>query len=198
MRDRSDPTPNGSPARLITAASETLAAVEKPAAGALVASIALLILLNVFTRYAGLALYWVDEAAIYAMVWATLIAGSLCVRRRKLVSMTLLHDTVPAGVRHVLLVINDLIVLVFAVFLLWLCWRWFAPLEMLRAGFDVNTFLVSTGNFIYGEPTNTLGIRKFWVWLIMPIFALTTTVHGLANLIETAGSATGRAAGSRP
>ena len=38
--------------------------------------VTLLILLNIVTRYFGAALYWVDELAIYAMVWMTFLGAS--------------------------------------------------------------------------------------------------------------------------
>lgn len=39
-------------------------------------TVTLLILLNVVTRYLGAALFWVDELAIYAMVWMTFFGAS--------------------------------------------------------------------------------------------------------------------------
>ncbi|MEX0729637.1 MAG: TRAP transporter small permease subunit [Aquisalimonadaceae bacterium] len=165
--------------------SAAVAAVEKVVASLLIAAVAVLILLNVFTRYAGYALYWVDELAIYTMVWAALVAGSLSVRRRMLISVTLVIDVVGRRVQRAMLAANDVIMLVFSCFLIWLCWIWFNPWLFAQAGFDVGTFVMETGNFIYGEPTNTLGIRKVWLWLIMPVFAFTVTIHSLANTIET-------------
>ena len=38
--------------------------------------VTLLILLNIVARYFGAALYWVDELAIYAMVWMTFLGAS--------------------------------------------------------------------------------------------------------------------------
>ena len=58
------------------------------------------------------------------------------------------------------------------------------PLALARSGFDVRAFQGETFNFIYAENTSTLGIKKFWVWLILPWFALSLTLHGLVNLLE--------------
>ncbi|KAB7623996.1 TRAP transporter small permease [Alkalilimnicola sp. S0819] len=174
--------------RLIYALSFRLAAVEKVAAALLIAAVALLILLNVFTRYVGYALYWVDELAIYAMVWSALVAGSLSVHLRSLVSVTLVLDMLRGTPRRVINRVNDLLMFGFGVFFIWLCWIWFSPIQFYQAGFDPGEFAMSTGQFIYGEPTNTLGIKKVWLWLIMPVFAVTFTVHALANVLETLGA----------
>ncbi|HEY0834696.1 MAG TPA: TRAP transporter small permease subunit [Azospirillum sp.] len=171
--------------RALFRASAAVARVERVAACALIAAVAGLILLNVFTRAFNVALYWVDEAAIYAMVWATLVAASLTLRKRGLIAVTLLLDAAGPRVRRAMTVLNDAIILAFSGYLIWLCWIWFAPLEFARAGFDVGAFVVATGNFLYGEPTLTIGIPKVWVWLIMPVFAVTLTVHALANLAES-------------
>jgi TRAP-type C4-dicarboxylate transport system permease small subunit len=165
--------------------SAAVAAFERAFAALLIAGVALLILLNVVTRYSGYALYWVDEAAIYVMVWATMVAASLLVRRRGLVAVTILFEFVPPQLRRLMLIVIDIIVLAFGLFLIWLSWIWFAPLEFARAGFEHQVFARNTGNFIYAEPTLTLGIRKIWVWLVMPLFAITVTIHGLANLLDT-------------
>ncbi len=51
-------------------------------------------------------------------------------------------------------------------------------------GFDTQAFQGQTFNFIYAENTSTLGIKKFWAWLIVPWFALSLSLHGVANLTQ--------------
>ena len=46
-------------------------------------------------------------------------------------------------------------------------------------GIDVVTF-----NFLYTERTQTLNWPTWVVYLTLPIFAVSMTVHGLANLLE--------------
>lgn len=93
-------------------------------------------------------------------------------------------DVLPPTSRIIIAKLVDLIVLCFALFMLWFCWRWFSPLELARQGFDFRAFQGATFNFIYDEPTTTLGIKKVWVWSIMWIFALGATVHSLANVFR--------------
>ncbi|MBF8221959.1 TRAP transporter small permease [Halomonas sp. 328] len=163
--------------------SRRLARGEEIAAAALAAAVTLLILINVAFRAAGHPLYWVSELAIYAMIWMTFLISGVVLKRRQGIAVTLLVDALPRLPRYLLGRFVDLTVLGFALLMLWLCWRWFEPLALARSGFDVRAFQGETFNFIYAENTSTLGIRKFWVWLILPWFALSLTLHGLVNLV---------------
>ena len=78
----------------------------------------------------------------------------------------------------------DLIVLCFALLMIWFCWLWFAPYMLLRNAFDVGAFQSATFNFIYSEPTTTLSIRKVWVWMVVWLFSLGATLHSVANLFR--------------
>lgn len=160
------------------------ARVELTFAAILGAMVTILILLNVLTRNLGIALYWVDELAIYAMAWMAFLGASSAVHYGNNVAVTILKDALPKSMRAVAALLVDMIVLCFALFMLWFCWIWYAPLELARHGFDVLAFQGDTFNYIYAEPTTTLGIKKFWVWSVMWLFAVGATLHGLANLID--------------
>ena len=160
------------------------ARIELTIAAALAASVTVLILLNVVTRSLGAALFWVDELAIYAMAWMTFLGASSALHFGHAVAVTILTDALPQAIRALTAVLVDVIVLSFALFMIWFCWRWFSPLELARHGFDVKAFQGATFNFIYAEPTTTLGIKKFWVWSVMWLFALGATLHSLANLFH--------------
>jgi TRAP-type C4-dicarboxylate transport system permease small subunit len=170
--------------RVVSRVSNVVLGLEKRLLAALAGALVLLILLNVVTRAAGSALFWVDELAIYAMIWMALIGASAMVRMRTGVAVTIVTDTLPRAFRRVLYRLVDATLLVFAVALLVLCWQWYDPGALLESGFDFDVFAESTFKFIYTEPTSTLGIRKFWVWLAVPLMALAMTVHALANLLE--------------
>ena len=49
-------------------------------------------------------------------------------------------------------------------------------------------FQGATFNFIYAEPTNTLGIKKVWVWLAMVLFTFGAVLHSAANLFHPASA----------
>ena len=153
-------------------------------AAGLAGAVTLLILLNVVTRSLGAALFWVDELAIYAMVWMTFLGASAALHYGETVAITVLTDALPPAVSRVTAKLVEFITLVFALLMIWFCWRWFSPLELVRSGFDVAAFQAETFNFVYSEPTTTLGIPKFLPWLVMWLFALGATLHSLAHLLS--------------
>lgn len=163
--------------------SARVARVEMTLAVMLAVSITVLILLNVVTRSAGAALYWVDELAIYAMAWMTFLSASAALHFGHTVAVTILTDLLPPFVRHIAAKLVDLIVFAFALAMFWFCWRWFSPLDLAQHGFDFKAFQGATFNFIYAEPTTTLGIKKYWVWMVMWAFSIGATLHSFTNLI---------------
>lgn len=164
-------------------ASAAWARVEIFVAGCLAAAITGLILLNVVTRALNQSIYWVDEAAIYTMAWMTFLAGSAAVHYGNSVAVTLLQDALPPALARGVVIFKDLCVLVFAVLMLWFCWRWYLPLDIAQAGFDARTFQGNTFNFIYAEPTTTLPFKKWIVWLVMWLFSFGLILHGTSNLL---------------
>lgn len=160
------------------------ARIELAAAALLAVAVSVLILLNVVTRSMGAAIFWVDELAVYAMVWMTFLASSAAIHYGSAVSVTILKDALSPWLQSLTLGFVDILVFVFALAMLWFCWRWFLPLDLMRAGFDVEAFQGETFNFIYSEPTSTFRFPKFWVWLVMWLFAGGTFLHGLNNLLN--------------
>ena len=165
--------------------SAAWARIELICAAVLAGLVSVLILLNVITRSMRMALYWVDEAAIYAMVLMTFLAASAAIERRESISITLIMDLMRPRVQAMFWLFVDLITALAAVLLVWFTWRWFDPVTLAQVGFDFRAFQGETFNFIYAEPTSTLGIRKFWVWLIMPVFTLGFLLHATSNLVKT-------------
>jgi TRAP-type C4-dicarboxylate transport system permease small subunit len=170
--------------RCVSRVSNVVLRLEKRLLIALAAALVILILLNIVTRAAGAALFWVDELAVYAMIWMALFGASAMVRMRTGVAVTIVTDLLPRGFRRVATRIVDAILLFFALTLLVLCWQWYEPVALLESGFDLDAFAESTFKFIYSEPTSTLKIGKFWVWLAVPFMAFAMTIHALANLLE--------------
>ena len=164
--------------------SAAWARIELTCAALLAVCVTGLSLLNVVTRTAGNALFWVDELAIYAMVWMTFLGASAALHHRNAVSITLVRDAVPDPVRRIIDKMGDIIVFAFALAMLWFCWRWFLPLDIARTGFDKTAFQGATFNFIYAEPTLTLGLPKYLFWLVMWLFALGATLHATMHLLS--------------
>jgi TRAP-type C4-dicarboxylate transport system permease small subunit len=113
-----------------------------------------------------------------------MIGASVMLRMRTAIAVTLVTDSLPRGIRRAAVRLVDAILLGFAITLLVLCWQWYDPVALIQSGFDLDVFAENTFKFIYTEPTNTVGIRKFWVWLAVPVMAVGMTIHAVANLLE--------------
>lgn len=170
--------------------SAAWARIELWCAALLAVAVTLLVLLNVVTRTAGHALFWVDELAIYTMAWMAFLGASAALHHRNSVAITLLPDAVSPTAKAVIKKSVDIVVFAFALSLLWFCWRWFMPLELARAGFDVTTFQGQTFNFIYAEPTSTLGVPKYLFWIVMWLFAIGATLHSTMHLLDASETKT--------
>jgi TRAP-type C4-dicarboxylate transport system permease small subunit len=181
-------TPIG-PVRGLIALSEGVLFVEKRVVAAFMALVLGLILLNVATRYAGMPLYWVDEAAVYAMVWLTFIGGSALTRLRLDFAVTLLSEKLSPANAGRLQALATFIAFLFSVALLVMCWNWMDPMGIAAAGFDAREYAAESFNFLYTERTQTLNWPTWMVSLVVPIFALTMSLHTAANLTEELGLA---------
>ena len=179
--------PPAAPFRAVMWLSARLLAVERVAVAGFMFLLTGLILLNVVTRYTGVALYWVDESAVYSVVFLTFIGASAMTRLRLDFAVTILTERFsPRGVR-IAKVTATANVLLFGMTLLWLCVLWLDPAGIARAGFDARELAAKTFNFIYTERTQTLNWPVWALYLIMPVFALSMTVHSAANLLEDLG-----------
>lgn len=172
------------PMRFVMWLSARLLAAERAAVAALMFLLTGLILLNVVTRYSGVALYWVDESAVYSVVFLTFIGASAMTRLRLDFAVAMLTERLPPRGVRVAKVTATAIVLLFGLTLLWLCVLWLDPVGMARAGFDARELAARTFNFIYTERTQTLNWPVWVLYLIMPVFALSMTIHSAANLLE--------------
>lgn len=169
------------------AVSRVVAAGEKVLVTAFVAAIFALILLNIATRAAGRPLIWVDELAIYLMVATCFVGTSLTVRQRLDFAVTLVIDTLGRAKRRVVDAMLTVIGLAYGLFLIVLCWRLFDPVQLAWSGFDIAAYTAASLNFLYTDPTQTLGIPKWVVLLVLPLYAIGVSIHCLANLVEDLG-----------
>ena len=74
------------------ALSSHILRTERQVLTGLMTLLVLLILLNVVTRYTGVPIYWVDEAAVYTVVWLTFVGASVMTRLRMDFAVTMLTD----------------------------------------------------------------------------------------------------------
>ena len=164
--------------------SGVLLAFERLALMGLMYLLTALILVNVVTRYSHFPIYWIDESAVYCVVWLTFVGASAMTRLRLDFAVTMLTERLSARTQKLAKVIATGMVVVFGVSLIATCWLWMDPVGLARAGFDARKFAGETFNFLYTERTQTLNWPTWVVYLTLPIFAVSITVHGIANLLE--------------
>jgi TRAP-type C4-dicarboxylate transport system permease small subunit len=172
---------------IVIRASGALLAFERLALMGLMYLLTALILVNVVTRYSHFPIYWIDESAVYCVVWLTFIGASAMTRLRLDFAVTMLTERLSARNQKMAKVIATGMVVVFGASLIATCWLWMDPLGLARAGFDARKFAGETFNFLYTERTQTLNWPTWVVYLTLPIFAVSITIHGIANLIEDLG-----------
>jgi TRAP-type transport system small permease protein len=167
--------------------SAGLSAVERLILRLLIASLALSVLMNVLLRMIGITLAWADEVGVYSMVLSGFVGASLMLRARIDPAVLLLHEFLPARAVRLLRITVSALSALFGVILIYLCLRWFDPIQMISVGFDVNAFQAATFNFIYTDRTAITGTPAYLLYLIIPYFALAITIHALTNLCEDLG-----------
>ncbi|HWK65226.1 MAG TPA: TRAP transporter small permease subunit [Rhizobiaceae bacterium] len=172
-----------------TGMSQAVLKVERFLAGIFMTLLLALILINVATRFAKVPIYWIDEASIFAMIWLGFIGASVMTRLRIDFAVTLLSDYLPAKWVARLRALATALSLAFAIGFIVMCWRWMDPIGIASHGFDARAYAAEAYNFLYTERTQTLEWPTWLVNLILPIFAVTLTIHCTANLLEDLGLA---------
>lgn len=160
----------------------SLASLERAAACFIVIALPILVLINIASRALRMPIYWMDELAILAMVWLAMLTMSITLKTRDAVAVTLLLDKAPEAILRLLKILVDILVFLFGFTLLLLSYIWFDPINLYLLDFNTKLFGSETFNFIYQEKTNTLGLSKFWFWIIVPFAAFCTCIHAISNL----------------
>ena len=133
------PTPRA-PVRWVLALSTQVLRTERLLLTALMSLLVVLILLNVATRYSGMPIYWIDEAAVYTVVWLTFVGASVMTRLRMDFAVTMLTDHLGARGAQAFKVVATCGVLLFGLAMLVMCWMWMDPIGIARYGFDAKEF----------------------------------------------------------
>lgn len=167
--------------------SEKLLYVERRIVASLMILLTGAILLNVVTRYSGRPIYWIDEFAVYCMVWLTFFGASVMTRLRLDFAVTMLMERLSERAAAVTRVAATLMVVLFGVSMAAMCWFWLDPVGIMKAGFNAKQYAAGTFNFVYTERTQTLNWPTWALYMILPVFAVSIAIHGLANLMEDTG-----------
>ena len=175
------------PLLLLQRLSDAVSKGERALLGLLMALVFVTILVNVATRYARMPLYGIDEASIFAMVWLTFIGASCMTRLRMDFAVTILTERLGVRAARLMQALATLLVVGFSAVLAAMCWLWLDPIGIARAGFDPAAYAAETFNFVYSDRTQTLEWPTWIVMAVIPLFALTTILHGSVNLAEDLG-----------
>lgn len=154
---------------------------EAAVGGAICGAIFLLMLASATFRGLRHPLIWADELAVHLMVCLAFLGASLAIALRGHMTMGLLPETLPPRPRAWLALAGDLLILLFLLVMALVIWRWLDLPGLIRAGSGA-ALAQETFSFIYTDPTQTLGVRKIWFWLIMPVTCLTGMIHVLAQI----------------
>ncbi|ABG31171.1 TRAP transporter small permease [Roseobacter denitrificans] len=173
--------------RSLSRLSAVIASIEKVLLMLLVLMIFVFVLMNVVLRVFGITIAWADEVAVYSMIISGFLGASLMLRARIDPAVLLVYELASARVIRALRTAVSLATAVFGVSLCYFCWLWFDPLALAAAGFDIPAFEGATFNFTYTDTTPVMGVPLFYIYLIMPWFALAITIHAVTNLAEDMG-----------
>lgn len=169
------------PDTILARASRAVLHVEGAVGALLVLVILAAILAGSIGRGLARPLVWTDELAVHLMVWLAFIGASMGVGLGNHMVMGLLPERMgPAGQRAVALLCDGL-VLVFLLGFALLVWRWLDLPGLIRAG-SPQALARQSYNFVWLDPTLTLGLRKIWFWLIVPVSTMTAILHVLARI----------------
>ncbi|APZ51825.1 TRAP transporter small permease [Salipiger abyssi] len=167
-------------ARALARADRVLARIEMAAAAALVAGLSGVLAAAALARAMARPLIWADELAVLLMAMACFLGASALLARDGHVAVTALTDRLPRRARAWALLAREALLMAVIVVFALLVWRWFDPLAPLRPPPEPGAFVLP--NFLYQEPTATLGLRKLWFWLALPVFCLGALCHMAVRL----------------
>ncbi|TDE36177.1 TRAP transporter small permease [Antarcticimicrobium sediminis] len=152
--------------RQVDRVNRALAWLELLVCQILVASFALLLLVNVTLRYVLSApLFYAEETAIYMLIWMTYLAAAASIARGDMVALTILTDKLPARLRQGLKVVVNLLMAAMCIALLDATIAW---LNAPGTAFDLAL---------------TLGLPKRPFYAIMAIFFALVTFHTLVHAL---------------
>lgn len=124
----------------------------------LMASMAVLVFVNVISRYAfGKSFIWVEEVTQYEMIWITYLAIGLALREGRHVAVDTVQDWLPAAAKRWL---RTFIALAMAVFLAVVC-----------------VLGVRIAMFTWDQETPVLGISAGLPYLAIPVGAAACLLH---------------------
>lgn len=86
---------------------------------AILAALALIIIVSIFSRFIGVSLHWYDEVSSILLAWLTFYGAALCALNRNHMGFGNLVASMPLHLKKVVFAVNELIVIAFFALLAW-------------------------------------------------------------------------------
>jgi TRAP-type C4-dicarboxylate transport system permease small subunit len=138
---------------------------------ALTATMCIVVLLGVFTRYVmGDALPWTEEAARFTLMWMSWLGGGLAVRKGAHIAAEFVIDRLPANTRAVIVFLGQLGVIFFLGICVWYGFILFQRVSM--------------------QSTVALGVSMQLPYAAVPVGAALMIYHTLIVMARVPGAVT--------
>ncbi|GAA0224765.1 TRAP transporter small permease [Marinomonas primoryensis] len=124
-------------------------------------------LTQVVTRYLGISVLWTEEVAVNSFIWAMFLGAAVMVRENKHFGFDVLTHYFKGTKRSILVIFQNLIMLIFCL----LCSLY--SVEITQA-------------FWHSRWISIPEFRQGYVWLIMPITFISSSVYLLDNIYNEA------------
>lgn len=85
----------------------------------ILAVLAIIIILSIFSRFFGVSLYWYDEVSAILLAWLTFYGAALCAINRNHMGFGNLVAAMPLHLKKIVFIVNEIIVISFFVLLAW-------------------------------------------------------------------------------
>lgn len=86
---------------------------------AILAALALIIIVSIFSRFIGVSLHWYDEVSSILLAWLTFYGAALCALNRNHMGFGNLVASMPLHLKKVVFAVNEFIVIAFFALLAW-------------------------------------------------------------------------------
>jgi TRAP-type C4-dicarboxylate transport system permease small subunit len=141
---------------------------EEIAAGSFLVLMSMATFGNVVLRYAfNSPIQWAEEFSRYAFIWVVFLGAAACSKRKLHIAITGVAELMPARLRRAMAVLVQLVVLALMAALAYYGW------VLCR---------------LMTQPTSTLNIPQYVVYLVVPFSAVLIFLHALRDLWAELGA----------
>ena len=135
---------------------------EELMAGLFMVLMTVVTIMNVFARYLFNApIEWAEEFGRYTFIWLVFMGAVVATKQKKHIIIDVVLTMVPTAARRVMTVLADIATMIVMLLLLYYGWKLMA-------------FTI--------QPTATLRIPQYWIYLSVPFSAALIIIHSVTDL----------------